>query len=156
MAPDQREQTSNIIMRITRWLIFGVVVLLLLFGAALAFDRRFVPLSDVIYNPLFVALIYAPTAIFSTISLIQLRRGRTWPAIAFTAGLIGTGSFHQSVIDISYGNPGYMIPSGHLGAPVVSVIAYSVSFLVIWCIVRVGNSERIPRMIKKIRDTLAI
>jgi len=143
-------------MRLNRWLIFAALVLLVLLGAYFSFDHRFVPLSDLTDRPVFVAFIYAPTAFFATIGAIQFYRKRTWPAVAFTAGLIGTGLFHQFVIGVSYGNPGYMIASGHIVAPLVSIVAYSISFLVAWGIARVGSAGLIPKMIKNIRDFLAI
>jgi len=143
-------------MRFNRWLIGPALILLVLFGATLAFDRRFVPLSDLKNIPIFVAFIYAPTAFFAIIGAIQFYRKRIWPALAFAAGLIGTGLFHQSVIDVSYGNPGYMVATGHIFAPLVSIAAYSISFLAAWGIARVGSAEWIPKLIKYIRDVLAI
>lgn len=143
-------------MRIERKYIIPALAFLILLGLAMAFDQKFVSFSDMIHNPLAGIFIYFPTALFALIGLIQFLRGRTWPAVAFTAGLIGTGLFHQSVIGFSYGNPGYMFPSGHIVAPLVSLVAYSISFLVVWGITRVGHSGLIPKMIKKIRDILVI
>jgi len=84
-----------------------------------------------------VVYIYAPTAFFAALGVIQLFRGRLWPAVAFTAGLIGTGLFHQYVIGTSHGNPGYMFPGGHIVAPLVSIAAYAISLLGAWGIARV-------------------
>ena len=124
-------------MRVFRWLFLGAIAVLIMLGADLAFDRRFVPLAGFWNRPLYAILIYAPTAVFATVALIQVFRRRLWPAAAFSAGLIGTGVFHQWVASQSYNNPGYMFPTGHLAAPVVSVVAYSTSFLVAWLVIKV-------------------
>ena len=109
---------------------------LILVGAELAFDDRFVPLVALKNRPLFVVLIYFPTVFFAVFTLFKLRRGRVWPLTAFAIGLIGTGLFHQMVAEESYGNPGYMIPGGHVAAPVVSLTAYLAAFLGLWAVVR--------------------
>ena len=105
----------------------------------MAFDRRFVSFAVFRSNPLFVLLIYAPSALFGTVALVQLIRSRIWPAAAFSGGLIGTGIIHQAVADQSYGNPGYMVPIGHLAAPVASLVAYSACFLIAWLAVKVSR-----------------
>ena len=81
--------------------------------------------------------IYAPTVLFAILGTVQLFRGRLWPAAAFAMGLVATGLFHQQVVGDSYGNPGYMIPAGHIAAPLVSGVAYAVCFLGAWALVRV-------------------
>jgi len=129
-------------MRIKKRFIVPALALPILFGLAMAFDQQFVSSSDMRNKPIMGIVLYSPTVLFAFIGLIQFLRGRTWPAVAFTVGLIGTGLFHQSVIGFSYGNPGYMIPSGHIVAPFVSIAAYSISFLVVWGIVRVSQRKR--------------
>ena len=129
-------------MRIKRRFVIPALAFLILVGLAMAFDQKFVSFSDMRRKPLMGIFIYSPTALFALIGLLQFLRGRTWPAVAFTAGLIGTGLFHQYVIGFSYGNPGYMFPSGHIVAPIVSVAAYSVSLLGAWGIVRASQCKR--------------
>ena len=126
---------------------FSIPVLLLavLLGAALVFDQRLVSIRR---ESAVAAVLYAPTVFFAVIGLIQFLRGRYWPAVAFTAGLFVTGLFHQYVVGMYHGNPGYMFPAGHIFAPIVSVTAYSISFLGAWLIARKlrpingTNSER--------------
>lgn len=129
-------------MRIEQRCIIPPLAFLILLGLAMAFDQKFVSFSDMSRKPLLGVFLYFPTALFALVGLIQFLRGRTWSAVAFTAGLIVTGLFHQSVIGFSYGNPGYMIPSGHIVAQLVSVVAYSISFLVAWGIARVSQRKR--------------
>ena len=123
-------------MRFFQIVLAVVLIFLLLIGVDLAFDKRFVPLSTLSSHPLFVIIIYVPTAFFLGLALVQLIRRRVWPAVSFAFGLIGTGFVHQWVADESYGNPGYMVPLGHLAAPLASMIAYSVSFLIVWIVVK--------------------
>ena len=111
-------------------------VIFILVGADLAFDHRFVPMATLNNSPLFVVLIYFPTVLFAVFTFFKLRRGRVWSLTAFAIGLIGTGLFHQNVAEESYGNPGYMIPAGHIAAPIVSLTAYIVSFLGVWAAVK--------------------
>ncbi len=113
-----------------------VLLFVVLLGASMAFDARFVPLSWVSSNPLFVIIIYSPTIICAFIVVRQLFRHRIWPAAAFSIGLVCTGFFHQWIAGQSYGNPGYMVPIGHIFAPALSMVAYLASFLVFWVIVR--------------------
>jgi fucose 4-O-acetylase-like acetyltransferase len=129
-------------MRLNRRHTIPVLVLLVLLGVTLAFDQRFVSLSELTHKPAMVVYIYAPTAFFAVLGVIQFRRGRFWPAMAFAAGLIVTGLFHQSVIDASHGNPGYMFPAGHMIAPLVSFAAYSISLLGAWGVARVLQRKR--------------
>lgn len=95
----------------------------------MAFDHRFIPLATFRNNPLFVALVYCPTAFFAILALLRLRHGQLLPLAAFAIGLIATGLFHQSLIAETYGDPGYMIPIGHFAAPIVSAAAYTTSLL---------------------------
>ena len=99
----------------------------------MTFDQRLVSIKR---ESALAAFIYAPTAFFAVIGTIQLLRKRYWPAVAFTLGLIATGLFHQTVIGAYHGNPGYMFPGGHIAAPIVSVVAYSLSFLGAWLIIK--------------------
>ena len=131
-------------MRLDRRLSIPALVLLGLLGATLAFDQRFVSLSELRHKPSMVAYIYGPTAFFAVLGVIQILRGRFWPAMAFAAGLVGTGMFHQYVIGMSHGNPGYMFPGGHIVAPLVSVAAYSISLLGAWGLARVSQRRRGP------------
>ncbi len=119
-----------------RKLAIFISAILILVGAELAFDHRFVPMVALNNRPLFVVLIYFPTVFFAVLTLFKLRRGRVWPMIAFAIGLISTGLFHQKVAQESYGNPGYMIPGGHVAAPVVSLTVYLTTFLGLWAVVR--------------------
>ena len=128
-------------MRFIKVFLAVAIIPLVLIGTDLAFDKRFVPLSVLRSHPLFAIVIYVPTVLFLFLSLAQLIRHRLWPAIAFTFGLIGTGLFHQWVAAGSYGNPGYMVPIGHLAAPLVSLAAYLSSFLAIWLIVKLFASR---------------
>ena len=109
------------------------LLLLVLLGVVLTFDQRLVSIKN---EPAMAVYLYAPTALFVVIGIIQCFRRRYWPAVAFTLGLIGTGLFHQYVIGMYHGNPGYMFPGGHLVAPIVSVAAYSLSFLGAWVTVK--------------------
>lgn len=120
----------------------AALVLLVLLGVVLAFDTRFVSLSELRHKPSMALYIYAPSAFFAVLGVIQIIRGRFWPAVAFAAGLIGTGLFHQYVIGMSHGNPGYMFPGGHIVAPLVSVAAYSISLLGAWGLARVSQRRR--------------
>ena len=123
-------------MRIVRVTLIVVLLFLVLLGASMAFDARFIPLSSLTNNPLFVGIIYGPTVIFALIAVAQLFRHRIWPAAAFSIGLVGTGLCHQWIAEKSYGNPGYMVPIGHMVAPVVSMVFYLASFLAVWVIVK--------------------
>lgn len=118
------------------------LALLVLLGAALAFDRRFISLSELRHRPAMVAFVYAPTAFFAVLGVIQWLRGRFWPAVAFAAGLVGTGLFHQYVVGMSHGNPGYMFPAGHIVAPLVSLAAYSISLLGVWVVAKALQHKR--------------
>lgn len=108
----------------------------------MSFDQKFLSFSDMRRYPLPSIYIFFPTVLFSLISLFQFLRGRTWPTVSFTAGLIGTGLFHQYVVGFSYGNPDYMMPAGHMAAPLVSIMAYSITFIVAWAIARGSQSKR--------------
>lgn len=129
-----KQETEGI--QLIRNILIVALLLLILLGASMAFDSRFVPLSMLRNKPLFTIVIYFPTALFGVLASIQLIKHRVWPAAAFTTGLICTGLFHQLVADESHGNPGYMVATGHLAAPVVSTIAYAASFFIIWIIVK--------------------
>lgn len=111
-----------------------IATILILVGVGLAFDHRFVPKAMLKNSPLFVVFIYLPTVCFAVLTLFKLGRGRVWSLTAFAIGLIGTGLFHQFVAEDSYGNPGYMIPAGHIAAPIVSLTAYIASFLGVWAV----------------------
>ena len=127
-------------MRIGRIFTIAALLLLVVLGAALVFDQRLVSIRR---ESALAAYIYAPTAFFAVIGMIQFHRGRYWPAVAFTVGLIVTGLFHQNVIGMYHGNPGYMFPGGHIAAPIVSVVAYSISFLGAWVIARTSRRLRL-------------
>ncbi len=132
-------------MYMIRKLAYFIPVPLILVGAGLAFDHRFVPLSAVFNKPLFVILIYSPTAFFAVFTVFKLRRGRVWSLTAFAAGLIGTGLFHQLVAAQSYGNPGHMVPTGHLIAPVFSSAAYLVAFIAAWAVGKALEGNKAPK-----------
>jgi len=129
-------------MRVNRILAIVVLVFLVLVGAGLAFDHRFIPLVTLNNNPLFVALVYCPTVFFAVFTMFKLRRGQLWPLTGFALGLIGTGLFHQSVAADTYGNPGYMVPIGHFAAPFVSMAAYTVSLIGAWAIAKALRSKQ--------------
>ncbi len=129
-------------MQLNRRYAIPALALLVLLGVTLAFDRHFVSLSELGHKPVMAIYIYAPTVFFAVLGVIQFRRGRFWPVVGFAAGLIFTGLFHQAVIGASHGNPGYMFPGGHMVAPFVSVIAYSISLLGAWGIARVSQRKR--------------
>jgi len=120
-------------MRLIRKFSIPVLLLAALLGAALVFDQRLVSIRR---ESAVAAVLYAPTVFFAVIGLIQFLRGRYWPAVAFTVGLFVTGLFHQYVVGMYHGNPGYMFPAGHIFAPIVSVTAYLISFLGAWLITR--------------------
>ena len=122
-------------MRFFQILLSVVPFFLIPIGTDIAFDKHFVPLSTLSSHPLFVIIINVPTVFFLSLTLVQLLQRRVWPAVAFAFGLICTGFVHQWVADGSYGNPGYMVPLRHLAAPLASIIAYLVSFLVVWIVV---------------------
>ena len=105
----------------------------------MTFDQRLVSIER---EPALAVYLYAPTAFFALIGMIQFSRKRDWPAFAFALGLIATGLFHQSVVGMSHGNPGYMFPGGHLAAPIVSVLAYALSFLGVWVVVKTSQRMR--------------
>ncbi len=128
-----------------RRLAYFIPVPLVLVGAGLAFDHRFVPVSAVFNGPLFVVFIYSPTAFFAVFTIFKLRRGRVWSLTAFATGLIGTGLFHQLVAAQSYGNPGYMVPIGHLIAPVFSLAAYLGAFLAAWAVGKALEGNKAPK-----------
>ncbi len=65
--------------------------------------------------------------------------------IAFAVGLMCTGLFHQFVASEAYGNPGYMAGTGHIAAPVVSLVAYLAAFLGGWAVA--GATRRLRRAI---------
>lgn len=132
-------------MPVKRKLAIFIPVLLILVGAGLAFDHRFVPMATLFNKPAFVALVYCPTVFFALFTVSSLRRGRVWPLTAFATGLIGTGVFHQSVLAESYANPGYMVPIGHIAAPIVSTAAYAVSFLGVWAIGKALRRNKGPK-----------
>ncbi|UPW20111.1 hypothetical protein M0C34_07575 [Agarivorans sp. TSD2052] len=108
----------------------------------MAFDKKFLSLSEMRSNFAFAIYIYFPTLIFAFVGTLQFLRGRNWPIVAFTAGLFGTAIFHQCVVGFSYGNPGYMVPGGHIVAPLVSIVAYLFTFLIAWGITRVLQRKR--------------
>lgn len=119
-------------MHMNQRLAFVIPVLLILVGAGLAFDHRFIPMVTLFNKPLFVALVYCPTMFFALFTLSRLRRRGVGSLTAFGIGLIGTGLFHHFVLAETYANPGYMVPIGHLAAPIVSSAAYIASFLGVW------------------------
>ena len=118
----------------------AAIVITVLLGAILATDPRFIAPSELLRNPLLVVFIYAPTIFFATVSMIKWRNGQIWPVAAFAIGLICTGLVHQGVAGAAYGNPGYMVATGHIAAPVVSLVAYLVAFLGSWAVARVTHS----------------
>ncbi len=113
-------------------------------GAILASDPRFVSHSALARNPLLIPFLYGPTIVFAVITAIKLRNGQTWAAAAFAVGLMCTGLFHQFVAGETYGDPGYMAPIAHIAAPVVSLVAYVVSFLGGWIVMRATKKIRGP------------
>jgi len=129
-------------MRLGRKLSVVVIVILIFLGAILASDPRFVSHSELARNPLLIAFLYGPTIVFAVIAATKFRKGEIWAAAAFAVGLMGTGLFHQFVAGATYGNPGYMVPMAHLVAPVVSLVAYLVSFLGGWIVLRVTQRIR--------------
>lgn len=126
-------------MQVSRKLTIPPLLLLVLLGAGLTFDQRLVSIRN---EPALAVYLYAPTAFFAVIGMIQCFRKRYWPAVAFTLGLIATGLFHQNVVDMYHGNPGYMFPGGHIAAPIVSVTAYVLSFLGAWVVVKTSQRMR--------------
>jgi len=122
-----------------------ISALLILVGAGLAFDHRFIPMATLFNSPAFVALVYCPTVIFGVITVFKLRGGQVRSLTAFGLGLIGTGLFHQVVLAESYANPGYMVPIGHIAAPIVSVAAYTASFLGVWAVGKVLERKKGPK-----------
>ena len=126
-------------MQLNRKLTIPPLLLLVLLGAAMTFDQRLVSIKR---EAALAAYIYAPTVIFAVIGIVQFSRKRFWPAVAFTLGLMATGLFHQSVVGAYHGNPGYMFPGGHIAAPIVSVVAYSLSFLGVWGAIKVWRRMR--------------
>lgn len=131
-------------MRLKRRFIIPTLAFLILIGVVMAFDQKFVSISEFRRKPLMGIFIYAPTALFAIIGVFQFLRGQTWPAVAFTIGLIATGLFHQYVIASTYGDPGYMFPVGHIIAPFISAIAYACAFLVIWVVTKKWPSKPRP------------
>jgi len=130
------------IMRLGRKLSLVPIVILIFFGAIMALDPRFVSHSELARKPLLTAFLFGPTIVFAVIAVVRFRKGQTWPAAAFAVGMMCTGLFHQTVVGASYGNPGYMFPGGHLIAPIVSLVAYLISFLGGWIIVRATQKIR--------------
>lgn len=128
---------------LSRKLTVSSLVALILVGAVMAFDQRFVSISEIIRNPVAALYYFAPTLLFTLIAVVQFRKKRIWPVAAFTIGLFTTGLFHQYVVQMSYGNPGYMFPGGHIIAPFVSGAAYLVAFLIAWIIARVLNRKQV-------------
>ena len=126
-------------MRLNRKLTISVLLILVSLGAVMVFDPRLVSVTR---ETALAVYIYAPTVLFAFIGMIQWRRKCYWPAVAFTTGLLGTGLFHQSVVGMYHGNPGYMFPAGHIFAPIVSVTAYLLSFFVAWLIVKASRRMR--------------
>ena len=135
-----RDTTHRDIMHIGRKLFVVVIVLTILWGAILASDPRFISGSEVLRNPFLLVFLYGPTIIFAIISASKWRHGQIWPMAAFAIGLLCTGLFHKIVAGAAYGNPGYMIPAGHIAAPAVSLAAYLIAFLSSWAVVRVAQS----------------
>lgn len=129
----------NKLARAAKGVLVAALIILLLLGVSLAFDSRFLPVSALRNNLAFAIFVYLPTLAFAGIALWQLLRRRLWPAAAFTVGLAGTGVWHQLVADASYGNPGYMVPTGHMMAPAVSMVAYCLAFIVAWLIVKASR-----------------
>jgi len=122
-------------MHLGRKLLSVAIVVLVFLGAILASDPRFISHSALARNPLLAAVLYGPTVIFAVVAVTSWRNGRIWPAAAFAIGLMCTGLFHQYVAGEAYGNPGYMAPTGHIAAPIVSLAAYLISFLGGWVVV---------------------
>ncbi len=87
-------------------------------------------------NLALVMYICTPTMVFGAIGFWQLRRGNRWHFYAFSAGLFLTGVFHQYVVGMSYNNPGYMSPAGHLFAPFFSTASYLAAWLGGWITTR--------------------
>jgi len=122
-------------MRLGRKLSVVVIVILIFLGAILATDPRFVSHSELARNPLLIAILYGPTIVFAVIAVVKFRKGQIWPAAAFAVGLMCTGLFHQFAAGTTYGNPGYGISVAQVVAPVVSLVAYLISFLGGWTVV---------------------
>ena len=117
---------------LSRKLTVSSLVALILVGAVMAFDQRFVSISVLLREPQSFLYLFTPTIIFAVIAVVQYRKKRIWPVAAFAAGLFATGLFHQYVVLMSDGNPGYMFPAGHIIAPFVSATAYLLSILFAW------------------------
>jgi len=129
-------------MRLGRKLSVVVIVILIFLGAILATDPRFVSHSELARNPLLSAFLYGPTIVFAVIAVVKFRNGRIWVAAAFAVGLMCTGLFHQFVAGATYGSPGYVFPVAHVVAPVVSLVAYLVSFLGGWTVMMATQKIR--------------
>jgi len=113
-----------------------VIAILALWGAWIAFDQRFFHWMEFIDRPVQGLFLYFPTLLFALLALFKWQQGRRWSPAAFTVGLFITGLFHQMVIGQSHNNPGYMFPVGHILAPFVSLVAYTVSFILVWWFAR--------------------
>lgn len=122
-------------MHLSRKLLVVGIAILIILGAILATDPRFISHSTLAQRPYLIAILYGPTVTFAVIAAIQFRKDRIWPAAAFAIGMMCTGMFHQFVAGEAYGNPGYMAPTGHIAAPIVSLAAYLISFLGGWAVV---------------------
>jgi len=122
-------------MRLGRNLSVVAIVILIFLGAMLATDPRFVSHSVLARNPLLIVILYGPTIVFAVIAVVKFRNGQTWPAAAFAVGLMCTGLFYQFAAGTTHGDPGYGISVAQVVAPVVSLVAYLVSFLGGWTVV---------------------
>ena len=127
-----------------RGLTYVGLALVVLAGGAMALDPRFLRYSEYLRNPAMAAYIFGPTVLFLLIAGLSLPK-RVWPTVAFSLGLLFTGVFHQYVVSISDGNPGYMFPAGHIFAPFFGAAGYLVSFLVVWGVRRVISRPRTTR-----------
>ena len=131
-------------MAVSRKVASSMLALLILVGTVMVLDQRFVSVSVFMREPVSALYLFGPSLLFAIAGTWHYRRGRLWPAFAFATGLFATGLFHQYVINLSDGNPGYMFPAGHIIAPIVSFVAYTLAFLVIWGISRLLRKKSEP------------
>ncbi len=125
-----------------RKLLIVVIVIAVFLGATLATDPRFIPHSRILRNPFLLVFLFGPTIIFAIIAVINWRKGQIWQLAAFAIGLMCTGLFHRFVAGESYGNPGYMVATGHIAAPAVSLAAYLAAFFGTWAAVSLTQKLR--------------
>ena len=116
-----------------KYLKLAAILCFIFIGSRLAFHDDFLPLSTAIKQPIIFLVIFGPTVFFGAIGLIESLIKKTLDkAIAFSIGLFLTGIFNTFVAMKTAGDPGYMVPIGHLMSPVVSLAAYLFAFLGNW------------------------